>query len=43
MVQIFRRFTRAKMIYVQLDKYFDPFKKNINAEAEDGLPDRLQN
>ena len=33
---------RAKMIYVQLDKCFDQFKKGGNAEAEDGRPDRLQ-
>ena len=33
---------RAKTIYVQLDKCFDQFKRGINAEAEDGKPDRLQ-
>lgn len=33
---------RAKTIYVQLDKCFDQFKGEINAEAEDGKPDRLQ-
>ena len=33
---------RAKMIYVQLDKCFDQFKRGVNAEAEDGRPDRLQ-
>ena len=34
--------SRAKMIYVQLDKCLAQFRNNFNAEAEDGHPDRLQ-
>ena len=34
--------SRAKMIYVQLDKCLAQFKKGFNAEAEDSHPDRLQ-
>lgn len=34
--------TKAKMIYVQLDKCLRQFKEGRNAEAEDGIPDELQ-
>ena len=33
---------KTKTIYVQLDKCLAQFKKGVNAEAEDGKPDRLQ-
>ena len=34
--------SRAKMVYVQLDKCLAQFKAGRNAEAEEGRPDRLQ-
>ena len=34
--------TKAKMIYVQLDKCLEQFRQGYNAEAEDGKPDDLQ-
>lgn len=34
--------TKAKMMYVQLDKCLKQFKEGRNAEAEDGKPDGLQ-
>ena len=34
--------SRAKMIYVQLDKCLAQLKAGLNAEADDGRPDRLQ-
>ena len=34
--------SKSKLIYVQLDKCCAQFKKGINAESEDGRPDRLQ-
>ena len=34
--------TKRKMIYVQLDKCLEQYKKGENAEAEDNRPDRLQ-
>lgn len=34
--------TKAKMIYVQLDKCLKQFKEGMNAEAEDNKPDELQ-
>lgn len=34
--------TKAKMIYVQLDKCLKQFRQGKNAEAEDGKPDDLQ-
>ena len=34
--------TKAKMMYVQLDKCLKQYKQGKNAEAEDGKPDRLQ-
>lgn len=34
--------TKAKMIYVQLDKCLEQFRAGKNAEAEDGKPDALQ-
>ena len=33
---------KTKTIYVQLDKCLAQFKNGVNAEAEDGKPDRLQ-
>ena len=46
---LFRSYqTKAKMMYVQLDKCLEQFKKGMNAEAaesgkaEDGKPDELQ-
>ena len=34
--------TKAKMIYVQLDKCLEQFRAGQNSEAEDGKPDELQ-
>ena len=34
--------SKAKMIYVQLDKCLKQFREGKNAEAEDGTPDELQ-
>ena len=34
--------TKAKIIYVQLDKCLMQYRQGINAEAEDGKPDELQ-